>query len=96
MKLLEKLHHPEKYFIVFLKWGLLGTFMGLLGGLLGAVFHHVLHFVTHLRQENGWLVLLLPAAGLLTVGLYRLLGLRANRGTNEIIDAVLEGEKLKK
>ena len=95
MKLLEKLHHPEKYYVIFLKWGLLGTLMGLLGGLLGALFHHVLHFVTHLRQENGWLVLLLPAAGLLTLGVYRLLGLRANRGTNEIIDAVLHDEKLK-
>ena len=95
MKLLEKLHHPEKYFVIFLKWGLLGTLMGLLGGLLGALFHHALHFVTHLRQENGWLVLLLPAAGLLTLGVYRLLGLRANRGTNEIIDAVLHDEKLK-
>ena len=95
MKLLEKLHHPEKYLVTFLKWGMLGTLVGLLGGLLGALFHHVLHFVTHLRQANGWLVLLLPVAGLLTVGLYRLLRLRENRGTNEIIDAVLKDEKLK-
>ena len=95
MKLLEKLHHPEKYLVTFLKWGMLGTLVGLLGGLLGALFHHALHFVTHLRQANGWLVLLLPVAGLLTVGLYRLLKLRENRGTNEIIDAVLKNEKLK-
>ena len=95
MKLLEKLHNPEKYFVTLFKWGLLGTLVGLLGGLVGAVFHHALHFVTHLRGEHGWLVLLLPAAGLASVGLYRLLGLRANRGTNEIIDAVLHNEKLK-
>ena len=37
MKLLEKLHHPERYYVIFLKWGLLGTLMGLLGGLLGGV-----------------------------------------------------------
>ena len=35
MKLLEKLHHPEKYFVTLFKWGLLGLFVGLLGGLLG-------------------------------------------------------------
>ena len=95
MKWLDKLHHPEKYFVIFFKWGLLGLIMGLLGGLLGAGFHHALHFVTHLRQENTWLVLLLPVGGLASVGLYRLLKLQSNRGTNEIIDAILNGEPVK-
>lgn len=95
MKLLNKLHHPEKYFVIFLKWGALGLVMGLLGGLLGAFFHHALHFVTHIRQGNPWIVWMLPLGGLLTVALYRLLRLRENRGTNEIIDAVLNGEAVK-
>ena len=95
MKLLDKLHHPEKYFVIFLKWGLLGLIMGILGGLLGAGFHHTLHFVTDLRGKSPWLVLLLPLAGLLSVGIYRLFRLRNNRGTNEIIDAVLNGEQVK-
>lgn len=95
MKLLDKLHHPEKYFVIFLKWGLLGLIMGILGGLLGAGFHHALHFVTDLRRSRPWLVLLLPLAGLLSVGIYRLFRLRNNRGTNEIIDAVLNGEQVK-
>ena len=95
MKFLDKLHHPEKYLVIFLKWGLLGLIMGLLGGLLGTVFHHALHFVTHLRLENRWIVWLLPLGGLLTVGLYRLFRLRENRGTNEIIEAVLNGETVK-
>ena len=92
MKLLDKLHHPEKYFVIFLKWGLLGLIMGILGGLLGAGFHHALHFVTDLRGKSPWLVLLLPLAGLLSVGIYRLFRLRNNRGTNEIIDAILDGK----
>jgi len=95
VKLLDKLHHPEKYFVIFLKWGLLGLIMGILGGLLGAGFHHTLHFVTDLRRSRPWLVLLLPLAGLLSVGIYRLFRLRNNRGTNEIIDAVLNGEQVK-
>lgn len=65
--------------------------MGTLGGLLGALFHHALHFVTHLRLQNTWLIFLLPLGGLLTVWIYRVFDLRNNRGTNEIIDAVLDG-----
>ena len=92
MAWLDKLHHPEAYIKTFLKWGILGICLGALGGVIGAVFHHALHFVTHLRGENPWLIFLLPVAGLASVGIYRLLGQRNNRGTNEIIDAALEGK----
>ena len=66
--------------------------MGALGGLLGAGFHHALHFVTHLRAEHTWLIFLLPLGGLLSVAVYRIFKMTGNRGTNEIIDAVLEGK----
>ena len=95
MAWLDKIHHPEKYLAWFCKWAVLGALMGSIGGVLGAVFHHALHFVTHLRLEHTWLVLLLPIGGLLSVGWYRILKLKKNRGTNEIIDAVLDGEELK-
>ena len=90
----EKFHHPAHYGKLFIKWSLLGILMGGLGGLLGAGFHHALHFVTHLRSEHNWLIFLLPIGGLFTVGLYKLLRLQANRGTNEIIDAALDGHHL--
>lgn len=80
------------YLLYFLKWLLLGSLMGVIGGLLGAGFHHALHFVTGVRLQFTWIVYLLPIGGLLAVGLYRLLRLRNNRGTNEIIDAVLDGK----
>jgi len=92
MAWLDKLRNPEAYIKIFVKWGLLGLLMGLLGGLLGAVFHHALHFVTHLRGEHNWLIFLLPLGGLLTVGIYKWLLPGGNRGTNEIIDAVLDGK----
>ena len=94
MAWLEKLHHPEEYVKTFLKWGLLGILMGVIGGLVGAGFHHALHFVTHLRSENTWLIFLLPLGGVLTVLLYRVLKLQKNRGTNEIIDAALDGRSV--
>ena len=95
MAWLDKIHHPEKYLFWFLKWTALSTVMGIIGGLLGTAFHYALHFVTHLRLEYPWLVLLLPIGGLVSVAWYKLLKLNKNRGTNEIIDAVLDGEELK-
>jgi len=89
------LHTAGKYLLFFAKWCLLSALMGGLGGLLGAAFHHVLHFVTGVRLQHSWVVYLLPLGGLLAVGLYRLLRLRTNRGTNEIIDAVLDGQPVK-
>ena len=87
-------YKPKSYIITFLKWGLFGLLMGVLGGLLGAGFHHALHFVTHLRSEHNWLIFLLPVGGLLSVGIYTLFRQRSNRGTNQIIDAVLNGEEV--
>ena len=92
MAWLEKLHHPEDYVKAFAKWGILGLLVGVIGGLLGAGFHHALHFVTHLRGEYTWLIFLLPLGGLLSVAIYKIFGLRGNRGTNEIIDAILDGK----
>ena len=92
MAWLDKLQNPRAYLKTFLKWTLLGVLLGTIGGGIGAVFHHALHFVTHLRNTHGWLLLLLPVAGIATVAIYRLLGQRNNRGTNEIIDAALEGK----
>ena len=88
----EKLHNSENYVKIFLKFGILGIVLGCMGGIVGAVFHHALHFVTHVRAENPWLIFLLPLAGLATVAVYHLPKLKKNRGTNEIIDAVLEGK----
>ena len=94
MAFLQKLQSPKAYAKTFLKWALFGLLMGILGGLLGAGFHHALHFVTHLRGEHNWLIFLLPAGGLLSVAIYRLFRQQKNRGTNQIIDAVLKGEEV--
>ena len=94
MTWLDKIHHPEKYICTFIKWAFFGVLVGAVGGLLGALFHHALHAVTHLRETHGWLILLLPAAGLVSVAIYKFCGLEANRGTNEIIDAVLAGRQV--
>lgn len=92
MTWLDKMHHPEKYWIIFLKWGLLGVMIGCIGGLLGAGFHKALELASALRGHANWLVFLLPLGGIMTVALYSVFRMRTNRGTNEIIDAILNGD----
>ena len=95
MSVLKKIQYPVKYFRRLFKWGMLGLIVGILGGLVGALFSHALAFVTNLRAENSWLIFLLPLGGLATVGLYRLFKMSNNRGTNEIIDAILTNKPVK-
>lgn len=95
MAFVHRLQDPWRYIKAFVKWSVLALLMGTIGGLLGAGFHHALHGVTQLRSEHNWLIFLLPAGGLLSVAIYRLFRLQSNRGTNEIIDAVLEGSSVK-
>ena len=90
----ERVAPVEQHARAFLKWSLLGILMGCLGGPIGAAFHHVLHFVTHFRSEHTWLVWLLPVGGLLSVGVYYLFGMSKNRGTNQLIDAVLHEDSV--
>ncbi len=90
----DKLCGMKQYLWVLLKWCLLSAVMGAVGGLLGAGFHHTLQLVTGARHSHQWLIFLLPLGGLATVGLYRLFRLQSNRGTNEIIDSVLEDKSV--
>ncbi len=83
--------YTKEYLIIFVKWIAAGIAMGVIGGLLGALFHHSLHFVTEIRLEFPWLIFLLPIGGLLSFSIYKILGLENNHGTNEMIEAALDG-----
>jgi len=91
MKRIDFLQRPENYTKIVARWCLLSIIMGTVGGLLGAAFHHALHFVTHIRSQHMWLIFLLPLGGLLTVAIYRHPQMKGNKGTNEIIEAALDG-----
>lgn len=91
---LKYFKRPENYAKVVIRWCILSIIMGVVGGLLGALFHHALHFVTHIRSEHMWLIYLLPLGGLLTVTIYRHPKMKNNKGTNEVIEAVLDGHPI--
>lgn len=72
------------------KWLALATVTGTACGLLGALFHVAVEYVTELRADRPWLLYGLPLAGVLIVGLYKLLGTEG-QGTNDIFNEVHQG-----
>lgn len=73
-----------------LRWVVLGSLVGVLGGAASAVFLVALSWATDTFDDHGWLLYLLPLAGL-AIGLaYHYGGGRAVEGNNLIIDEIHE------
>ena len=80
----------------FLKWVFIGIIVGATAGLVGAVFHLALGFATTTRQQNPWIIWLLPLAGLVIVYLYKITNQLGSAGTNLVLTAIRnESEKPK-
>ena len=76
---------------VLVLWLVLAAAVGLVCGGVGTAFHLSVEAVTELRGEHGWILWLLPLAGLGIVALYK--GTRCEgMGTNNVIRAVQSGE----
>lgn len=82
------------YLYTFLKWTAISAFVGLAGGLVGALFHKSVEFATNFRQQNQWLIWLLPAGGFVIVLLYKISKVSKDIGTNEIISCIRSDEKV--
>ncbi len=73
---------------IIFKWILISVVIGIIGGLVGTAFHVSVDLVTELREENRWLVYLLPLGGLLIAFLYKIAKSETNMDTNRVIKAV--------
>lgn len=83
-------YHQGKDFILDMGVAIL---TGLLCGVVGSVFHHAVDWATEIRVEHGWLLYLLPAAGLLIAALYHFTHTNGI-GTNNILKSIREGEHI--
>ncbi|MBQ1263771.1 MAG: chloride channel protein, partial [Oscillospiraceae bacterium] len=59
--------------------------MGVFCGIVGAVFSKGVQLVTGARLDNPWLLYLLPAAGILTAAIYKLLKV-SGMGTDQVLN----------
>lgn len=80
---------------VFAKWLLYSCLIGVAVGLVAVAFHLGVDFSTELRGERPRLIWLLPLAGPAIVLLYRVCGMEKDRGTNLVLVAVRDAERLK-
>ena len=86
-KLQQAIKDTSTYTRTFFRWLLLGALVGGLGGVIGAAFSKCVALVTTVREENSWLLYLLPLGGLLIAALYRLCRV-SGIGTNEVFRGV--------
>ncbi len=81
--------------VSFAKWVLFACIVGGLIGVVGGGFHEAVNWATVYREAHPELLYLLPLAGLLIWGLYRLCGFARDPGTNYVLVAVRENAPLR-
>lgn len=79
----------------FARWLILSCGAGVLIGLVAVAFHYGIHIATQLRLVHPQLLLLLPAAGIAIVLLYRVCGMEQDRGTNLVLVAVRQARPMR-
>jgi H+/Cl- antiporter ClcA len=90
---MKYIKHPVEQLTIayqLIRWTLIIIPVSLVVGSLVALFLWLLEQVTIIRWENGWLLWLLPFAGVLIHFLYKKFGANAEAGNNLIMDEIHE------
>ena len=95
MSLSDRTGGPIYEGISFIKWLLYSCLIGVIVGLVAGGFHLGIDFAAELRAEHPAIIWLLPLGGLSIVLMYRVCGMEKDRGTNLVLVAVRDAERLK-
>lgn len=74
-------------------WALIAVGTGALCGAVGTAFHMAVDWATELRTAHGWLLYLLPLAGIVIAALYHALKVDGV-GTNHIVRSIRSGSPI--
>lgn len=72
--------------LLLLRWLLLAGLTGMILGVAGGLFGRSITIVTEFRNTHGWMLYLLPVAGLLIVAMYRMDPYKT--GTNMVLEGI--------
>ncbi len=85
--------HVAVYVRALVRWLVASGIIGVLCGLLGSAFHMGVELATEYRLAHLWVIATLPVAGLLVVGIYRMLRVDG-QSTDTVIEQIRTGEGL--
>lgn len=80
--------------LVFLKWIFMAGVVGLFAGAVGCLFNFGIEWATGMREQNGWLLFLLPAGGVAIAFIYKFCGREHDKGTNAVLAAIHNNERI--
>ena len=84
----------ERNFGSFFKWTAIGIIIGAIVGLIGSAFNFSLAECAAMREKYPWIITLLPICGIGVVGIYKLLQIHSDKGTNMVLMAVRDGDQM--
>ncbi|MDD6142540.1 MAG: chloride channel protein [bacterium] len=87
----ETAEHGMRCAKSFAIWALIAVLTGAVCGAVGTAFHLAVDWATEIRVEHGWLVYLLPVAGVAIAALYHVMKVDGV-GTNHIIRSIRNGD----
>lgn len=86
--ILHNLTHVLLHLRLLIRWIFLSVLTGLIIGGVGSAFVYFIKRSTALRLSHPWLILTLPAGGILIVLLYKLLHNTHDKGTNMVLASI--------
>ncbi len=91
---LERIKKISQRYLIFFKWILLSSIVGLIVGSIGTLFHYSISIATHFREDFHWLLFLLPIAGFIIVFIYHFAPTSDDINTNLVIESIRSSKHL--